>query len=104
MFADWSVPVKPNFKILDDDLYLGSDVWLRWTEDSTGTRTGALVIHKIKPDTYCLGSVSLKNDPDGETRDTWDFNGNWESPTLTPSVLCHCKFHGFITEGKWISA
>ncbi len=27
----------------------------------------------------------------------------WEPMTLTPSVLCSCGWHGFITDGKWRS-
>lgn len=29
--------------------------------------------------------------------------GSWEPLTLTPSVLCSCGWHGFITAGRWVS-
>lgn len=28
---------------------------------------------------------------------------SWEPLTLTPSVLCSCGWHGFITAGRWVS-
>lgn len=94
--------MRPNFKILDDDLYLGHNVWLRWTEDGNGNRSGGLVIHRLEAGRYCWGSILLKSDPDAGTRPTWEFDGDYDFPTLSPSVLCQCKkLHGFIKEGRW---
>ncbi len=32
---------------------------------------------------------------------TWNWDGNTEKPTLTPSINCgDCKWHGFITNGE----
>lgn len=33
----------------------------------------------------------------------WDWNGDRERPTLTPSVLFRggCQWHGFLTNGEW---
>lgn len=33
----------------------------------------------------------------------WDWDGNHERPTLTPSVLFRggCQWHGFLTNGEW---
>jgi len=28
----------------------------------------------------------------------------WEPLTLSPSVLCHCGFNGFVREGRWVRA
>lgn len=35
----------------------------------------------------------------------WDWDGNREAPTLTPSVLFKggCEWHGFLTAGEWRS-
>lgn len=33
---------------------------------------------------------------------TWQVS-SWEPLTCTPSVLCSCGWHGFITNGKWRS-
>ncbi len=37
---------------------------------------------------------------------SWDWDGNKEAPTLTPSVLQRtgCKWHGWLTAGVWKSA
>lgn len=35
----------------------------------------------------------------------WNWDGNEDSPTLSPSiqVLNECKWHGFLTNGEWIT-
>lgn len=92
----WDKPEK-------GDIDLGSGVWLRWTQCKGEERSGALIFHKKDDGKLCWGSISLKNDPDAATRDTWEFNGNFEKPTLTPSVLCSCGLHGYVTDGIWKS-
>lgn len=35
----------------------------------------------------------------------WTHDGNWDHPTVTPSVL-HldgCRWHGYLTAGEWVS-
>lgn len=56
------------------------------------------------------------NDPDGgiavlpvepgTPQVRWDWNGNRESPTLTPSILHHGnpEWHGYLTDGKLVPA
>lgn len=34
----------------------------------------------------------------------WDWNGSHETPTLSPSILVHDKWHGFLREGVLIDA
>ena len=37
-------------------------------------------------------------------RDGWQWNGNREKPTLTPSILQSgfaCKWHGYLTDGEF---
>lgn len=54
-------------------------------------------------DVVSLPIVSKKVAPnDG----TWEWDGNRESPTLSPSIrrLMGCKFHGWIRNGVWSSA
>lgn len=46
------------------------------------------------------GPVQREIDPD---RPTWDVV-SWDPPTFTPSVLCRCGDHGFITGGRWVPA
>lgn len=40
---------------------------------------------------------------EGYNRDTWDWNGSLEKPTLTPSVqrMDACRWHGYLTNGEW---
>lgn len=39
-------------------------------------------------------------------RPQWDWNGNREAPTFTPSINCesHCGWHGYIRNGRCVSA
>lgn len=49
----------------------------------------------------------IKHDPQGqnEGRPQWNWNGNREAPTLTPSINCdkHCGWHGYIENGRCVS-
>jgi hypothetical protein len=36
-------------------------------------------------------------------RAVWDV-ASWDPLTITPSLLCHCGDHGFITGGRWVVA
>ena len=49
----------------------------------------------------------IKRDPQGLNggRPQWDWDGNKESPTFTPSVDCskHCGWHGYIRNGRCVS-
>lgn len=38
----------------------------------------------------------------GERQPLWQVH-SWEPLTLTPSVLCSCGWHGFITNGRWVN-
>lgn len=99
------------------DVDLGSGVFIGWTSYN-GARCGGILIHpiskEINPDTgECSGAFWFKDNEflRGENRTeserkrpVWEFNGDFENPTLSPSFLCHCGFHGFIKEGKWVPA
>lgn len=86
------------------DVDLGSGHWLRWTfrcqgEDSPRERIGALITHKNGD---CWSQVMFSPYDDGPT---WGFDGNLESPTFAPSILCRlCGDHGFIRQGEWVTA
>lgn len=53
------------------------------------------------------GSTDIKRDPQGQNdgRPQWDWNGNRESPTFSPSINCesHCGWHGYIRDGRCVS-
>lgn len=50
----------------------------------------------------------IKRDPQGQNggRPQWDWDGNRELPTFTPSINCegHCGWHGHIRNGRCVSA
>jgi len=41
----------------------------------------------------------------GESGPGWEWNGHEEQPTLTPSIrrMDGCEWHGFLTNGEWIT-
>lgn len=44
--------------------------------------------------------------PIGRGERGWEWNGSEDAPTLTPSILqsgLPCKWHGFLTNGKFVS-
>lgn len=51
-----------------------------------------------------IAVLPISNDSDSPRR--WNWDGNHESPTLTPSIFHHGKpeWHGFLREGKLILA
>ena len=48
----------------------------------------------------------IKRDPNGQNggRPQWDFDGNREAPTFSPSINCegHCGWHGYIRAGRCV--
>jgi len=56
-------------------------------------------------DLRCVGSVNVDPHFAGE-RPIWTMSGSLEGGdlTLSPSVLCSDGFHGFVRDGKWVSA
>lgn len=54
-------------------------------------------------DEHFLGTVVLPIKPVPEHPAHWDWNGNRESPTLSPSILVNPSkplWHGFLRDGK----
>lgn len=54
---------------------------------------------------WCLGCGNVHPIDVGNTKPSWNFNGNLESPTFTPSLVCSnnhqpTRCHLFITNGK----
>lgn len=50
------------------------------------------------------GRTPLKRDGQGKNGGVpmWDFDGNAEAPTFTPSVNCGSCWHGFIERGRCV--
>lgn len=42
-------------------------------------------------------------DPSTNGGHSWDWDGNEVKPTLTPSVHCVGKWHGYVTAGRMVS-
>lgn len=107
---------------------LGSDHtlrWIGWSPDRALNpqyadvpdieKAVGIIRHPVRPDDdqafchergYCEGAIH----PDTpETRQIlkpdalWQVE-SWEPLTLSPSLLCHCSDHGFIRDGRWVSA
>lgn len=78
-------------------------------------RWGAVVGHPVGPHPivpaakssgYCEGAITF----DGEVqrqlvpdRARWTVE-SWDPLTVAPSLLCACGDHGFIRDGRWLSA
>ena len=54
------------------------------------------------------GATDIKRDPQGanDGRPQWDWDGNRECPTFSPSINCEraCGWHGYIRDGRCVSA
>ena len=88
------------------DVNLGNGVFISWTSFQE-ERVGGLLIHpkssEPNADGECFGSFWFKQSSFNENaeRPVWEFNNDFERPTLSPSFMCHCGFHGWIRDGKW---
>lgn len=94
--------------------------WLGWSPDrsipSNAQRYAGIsdiekcclqLDHKTPSGEPCVGMVTVEHPGSREVfpkpHALWQVK-SWEPLTLTPSVLCGCGWHGFITGGKWVSA
>ena len=86
------------------DLELGDGIEVRWFINKDNLIAGGILSHifPANPSGRCEGSFTLRGMGSGEPE--WDMIGSFDSPTLAPSLLCHCGFHGFIQNGKWVNA
>jgi len=71
-------------------------------------------LHPRLRDRTC-GELLIANSGHGIKRDgqglnggrpQWDWDGNCEAPTFSPSINCekHCGWHGYIRNGRCVSA
>lgn len=53
------------------------------------------------------GTTDIKRDGQGQNggRPQWDWDGNPEAPTFSPSINCekHCGWHGYIKKGRCLA-
>ena len=76
------------------DLPAGSIEW--------ATKDGEAVQLRMTCPCGC-GTVTTLSVAAGFGSPRWKWDGNWEQPTLTPSVrmLTPCRWHGYLTAGEW---
>ncbi len=79
-----------------------------WTfaADDTGTLTHIIVRIPNGTPEGDEGALPLRAEKDWRGKDSgwWQWDGNIEAPTLTPSILHHKgEWHGYMTRGELIS-
>ncbi|MBS3915584.1 MAG: hypothetical protein KG003_13905 [Bacteroidetes bacterium] len=86
-------------------LDLGNGVFIGWTQ-AEGKRIGGIITHPNPKNESgeCWASFWFDRSmfKDDDKRPVWEFNGDFEKPTLSPSFQCtDCGFHGYVRDGKW---
>lgn len=70
-------------------------------------RYGLYLTHPTPEGGKCVGAVTLDTEACRRVepgRTTWTVD-SWDPLTISPSVLCRrCGHHGFVREGRWVSA
>lgn len=87
---------KVRFETLDlDDADPGTEQVFGFNCPKYDRRCDGLVI---------AGRTTLKRDPLGQNGGVaqWDWDGNRDRPTFTPSVNCGKCWHGFIRNGRTV--
>jgi hypothetical protein len=107
---------------MSEGIHLGHQHVLRWTEWDPdvelnpqyaelpelepGQHFGAIIGHRKPDGDWCEG-VIIFDTPRARrfdhNRPRWQVH-SWDPLTITPSVLCSCGDHGFITDGRWVVA
>jgi hypothetical protein len=90
--------IRPKDTVLNDGVSIS---WIFYD----GKVVGGFISHPSDDvqnlDGICSATFWIKGfERTTSKRALWDFNGDYEKPTLTPSFLCWCnKFHCYITDG-----
>lgn len=81
--------LNPEFADIPDNPRAGADIWHP---------------NKKKPGEECVSYIGLDPKLTAGAAALWQVE-SWEPLTLSPSLLCTaCGDHGFIRQGKWVSA
>jgi hypothetical protein len=95
---------------VERDIEIGDGVTItlvEWTDPSTGETeiVGLNEAHKDKQGNRCMGWVLFAGTAYAEgMQPAWTVE-RANPLTLSPSILCRsCGNHGFIREGRWVSA
>lgn len=92
-----------SYAEFDPDLELNPQY--RDIADQLPARTSAIITHDLPGGGECSGAITF-DVPVARAHLTgpyWTVE-SWEPLTLSPSLLCHCGNHGFIRDGRWVSA
>jgi hypothetical protein len=95
--ADWPMDLDEGWTELGGDFLVRRTVRYESEEPA-----GFIFAHRHENGIWCIGSLARKGQGDGQAE--WDVLS--EHPlTLSPSILRKaCGLHGFIQNGKWVSA
>jgi hypothetical protein len=88
---------KVTFETLDwEKADVGKEQVFSFRCPRKGRRCESLVI---------AGRTDLKRDPQGQNGGIaqWDWDGNRDAPTFSPSVNCGGCWHGYIEKGRCVS-
>jgi len=102
-------PADEKSRSDEHDVDLGDGHWLDWSEYQ-GEVCGGIITHTSSKNEsgLCSGCFWISGNAyfkeTGKTSPAWNFDGNYQAPTLHPSFLCHCGDHGFVSNGRWIRA
>jgi hypothetical protein len=100
---DWAKDDQGDVVWLDDNHAVTWSQFKGETEPS-----GGVLWHRKTDNEWCCGAWFIREPtwngkPFRENISIWQLVSK-EPLTLSPSFLCHCGHHGFIRDGKWISA
>jgi len=89
----------------DTVIDLGHDVRVQLTvRHEDGPYVGLIESHRSPDGAECAGSITFDvPEAEGLRGPRWHVV-SWEPLTITPSILCSCGNHGFITDGRWVPA
>ena len=89
--------------VWDPDLTLNPNA--EQYRESLPLKCSGIVGHKTPQGTNCEGVITFDSPIAREVFDGpfWTVE-SWDPLTLSPSLLCHCGDHGFIRQGRWVSA
>ena len=94
---------------VEPDLDLGGGVYVTFTHYSAEhypdapNPAGGFLSHKKPDGTWCTGAFSWWRPASETGRPIWTLESR-EPLTLSPSFACHCGFHGYIRQGRWVPA
>ena len=112
-FFDTQGKLHPHVIDLGSGHYAKPYMSATWTDASTTALAGWQLLHPkgnnaatgaYAGSPWCLGSVAFDLPETAAARGPKWTVEQMEPLTISPSVACDCGDHGFIREGRWVSA